>query len=495
MKQILRLTLIFCLLPAFVLAQKQAKIPSNINDGFVLEFNQPFDRLYIDTDENYRTNPEFAIVLITPQTKLENYKGKPIAAAEIRPGMKVKIQIDKNNPAGLVAKEVKLRTNPEDRDEDVDGYLDRVEDSRAVVDGRTIEIAPNVVLIGNGEWKGKTFKSFSEIPLGSLVDVKGKRQQNGVILISKGETKPNLFTPTEQELVKLLQTGLSIPPPDKLGAGIKVGDKSYKVVEDLEVNTYVNKVGMRIVPRFLRYLPPEDPNKILFRFYVLEDDLPNAMAFSDGSVLITTGMLKRLENEAQLAIILGHEIAHVTNEHTRRRFETQQKQAFWISLAGAAAGTVLGAAAGSLIAVFSYVLVSNKFSRDLEDQADRIGLYYAFEAGYDVREAPKVWRVMMNGKYNPGETGNVLYSDHPGMLERLRNSRREVISNYLDADFREAITGRDQYLNGLGVYFSWIQPKPILTPDPPKPKDKKATSPKNTKPKSKKKVSVKKKRP
>ena len=437
----------------------QKKLPSKIEDGFVLEFAAPFERILIQTDEKNMPNPESAEIFITSQTKLKNHKSKPIAPDAIRAGMEIEIEIDKTDFTRFKALQIKLKTNPEERKEDIDGYLDRVEDNRAMVEGRIVELAPNTILAGTKDWKGKTYRSFSEIPLGSLVNLKGIRRKNRVLFVTRGEVRPNLFTPLEAKLVESVKQGLTLPPPDKLGAGVRIGNLTYKIVEDLDVNTFVNKVGMRVVPKFLRMLPPEDPNKVLFRFYVLELDTPNAVALSDGSVFISSGLLKRLENEAQLAIILGHEIAHVTNEHIRRRFESQQNQAVWAGMIGAAAGAVVGQETGMLIAKLGFTFMSNKFSNDLEEQADRVGLFYAYDAGYDIRESTNLWRKVI-GSYRESAVGAILYADHPAMMDRLKDMRREVILNYSDADFRETIVGRDKFVEGVGVYFGWIQPKP-----------------------------------
>jgi hypothetical protein len=380
--------------------------------------------------------------------------------------MRVEVKLDAASTAQLNALQIKLRTDPERWEEEVEGYLDRVDEDTATIDGRNVVLMPNTALIGGGAWKGKSFSTFKDVPLGSLVDLKGIRQKNGTILVSQGSAKPNIFTALEGQLIKSVQDGLTVPPSDKMGAGIKIGGVVYKVVEDLSVNTFVNMVGNRVVPKFLRNLPPEDPNKVLFRFYVLEDETPNATAFSDGSVFINTGLLRRLDNEAQLAIILGHEIAHITNEHVRRRYETSQNQALLAGMMGAAASSVLGQQGGLLIARLGYGLLSNKFSRELEDQADRVGLYYAYQAGYDVREATKIWRKLM-GVYNEGAVGTSLYADHPSMLARLKDMRRETVLNYANADFSEVVTGREKFLAGVGVYFGWIQPKPVIVPPAP----------------------------
>ncbi|MGI8639825.1 MAG: M48 family metallopeptidase [Pyrinomonadaceae bacterium] len=461
MKRFIWSTLFICLVSSAVFAQK-AKLPSKIGDGFVLEFAAPYNRITIDTSEKNLPNREFSEILITPQTKIQNQKGKPVAPETIRAGMKIEVRLDPTNFAQLTALQIKLRTNPDNWEVQVDGYLDRVEDQYAFVDGAKVVLPPNTALVGEGQ----IFVSLKDIPPGSLLDLKGVRQANGSVVIKQGTVKPNVFTPHEMQLVEKLKQGLTVPPPGELGAGVKIGERTFKVVEDLKVNTMVIKVGDRVVPKYLRNLSPEDPNKIVFRFYVLEDETPNAVAFADGSVFVHTGLLKRLENEAQLAIVLGHEIAHVTNEHVRRRAEAAGNQALLAAIIGAAAGKALGQEAGESITKLGYVLMSNKFSGDMEDQADRVGLYYAYQAGYDVREAPKIWRRLM-GNYNETTVGNVLYADHPAMLARLRDMRREVVFNYAAADFSEMITGREKFVEGVGVYFGWIQPKPKTRVVPP----------------------------
>lgn len=436
----------------------QKKLPSKIEDGFVLEFAAPFSRLIIQTDEKNLPNRDFAEIVISGQTKLKNHKGKAITADYIRAGIEVEIELDKIETTQLKAVQIKVKTNPEEQKENIDGYLDRVEVPRALVNGRVVELAPNAILTGVKEWKGKTFNTFKDIPLGSLLDLKGIRQTNRVVRVTSGEVRPNLFTPLETKLLETVKKGLTLPPPGTTGAGVIINGRTFKVVDDLELNTYVTKIGMRIVPKYLKMLPEEDPNRVLFRFYVLEDDVPNAVAFSDGSVFIHTGLLKRLQSEAELAFVLGHEIAHVTNEHARRRFEAQQDQARWAALIGVGA-SVLGQNTGLLMAQLSYKLMSGKFSKDMEEQADRVGLYYAYDAGYDVREGANVWRRMM-GIYREVSTGVVLYVDNNSLLERLKDTRREMILNYSNADFSEHTVGREKFVEGVGVYFGWIQPKP-----------------------------------
>lgn len=446
-------------LVSFSIFGQKAKLPSKIGDGFVLEFTSPYNSITIDTDQKNLPNREFSDIVITPQTVFQNNKGTSITPETIRPGMAVEVKLDTTNFMQLTALQIKLRTNADDWRVDVDGYLDRVENAFAFVDGAKVVLPPNTVLVGT---EGSLFVSLKKIPIGSLLDLKGVRQANGIILIKQGTVKPNIFTPLENELVEKLKRGLTVPPPGQTGAGVKIGERTYKVVDDLRITAFINTLGNRIVPRYLRNLPPEDRNKILFRFYVLEDDTPNAVALADGSVFIHTGMLKLLENEAQVAIVLGHEIAHVTNEHVRRRVQASVPLAWLSAIVGATTQKALGADSGKLANQLSFLILSNKFTGDMEDQADRVGLYYAHQAGYDIREAPKVWRRLM-GNYNEAAAGEILYSNHPEMLKRLRDMCRLVVEHYANADLSESEVGRERFMESVGVYFGWQAPKPKST--------------------------------
>ena len=447
-------------------AQKATKVPSKIGDALVLEFNAPFDRILIDADNSAFDDSENIFVSVGTNTKILDAQGKPLAAQMIRAGMKTEIKLEPTlDLTNLIASQIKVKTNAAAESVEVKGYLDKVTDEEAFIDGKTVLMMPNAAVVGTNEWKNKTFQSLKDVPLGSVVELKGARHaEDGKIYATQAQVKPNLITPTEKQLIALVQKGLVLPPADKPGAGVQIGSQTFKVADNLELNTYITKVGYKVIPRYLKTLQNGDPNKLLFRFYILEDDAPNAVALPDGSVFVTTGMLKRLDNEAQLAIILGHEIAHVSAEHARRELESAQKRAFWMGLAAAGASVALGQQAGGLIGQIGYGLLSNKFSRDLEDQADRIGLFYAYDSGYDIREATKIWRKLMGDNYRDNSVGTVLYSDHPSLKSRLRNTKRELVTDYQKADFREVVTGREKYMETVGIYFGWVKPKPKPQP-------------------------------
>lgn len=170
-------------------------------------------------------------------------------------------------------------------------------------------------------------------------------------------------------------------------------------------------------PQYLQDLPESDPAKILFRFYVIDDPSFNAFAYPDGSVFVHTGLLETIENEAQLAAILGHEIAHVTHEHGLNKYrqakgvETGKNVAKQTGKVMEKLGNLNPFNKKKTVKVqveeldvdeteevtlegaidFGFELYSNMYSRELENQADRVGLFYMHQAGYDPREAPKIW--------------------------------------------------------------------------------------------------------
>jgi hypothetical protein len=116
---------------------------------------------------------------------------------------------------------------------------------------------------------------------------------------------------------------------------------------------------------------------------------------------VHSGLVAALENEAQLATVLGHEIAHATHRHGYRGFKDTQSKQKWFGLGSMIAGLVVGSqtdspAAGLITGVGSQLALGAAVSghgRKLEDEADVVGLYYMVEAGYDYMEAPEVWNV------------------------------------------------------------------------------------------------------
>jgi predicted Zn-dependent protease len=216
----------------------------------------------------------------------------------------------------------------------------------------------------------------------------------------------------------------------------------FKLVPNAEVQTYVPQLGMSLIPKFQRDMPLGDPQKIHFQFFVVDQKVPNAAALANGTVIVNSGIITMLENEAQLAAVLSHEISHATEEHTYRQSQYHKKLRVAIAIGGAV-GAAYGGRAVADLANLTEAAIRNGYQRSLENQADRVGMEYMVNAGYDPREAPRVWKVMAM-KLGDHPT-NFFWSDHDNDTTRRSYLMAELKNNYTDADFVSYKRNTDQF--------------------------------------------------
>ncbi len=154
------------------------------------------------------------------------------------------------------------------------------------------------------------------------------------------------------------------------------------VLNDPEVNAYLNELGQRI-------LAANPEIRQSFEFFAVGDNTINAFAMPGGYIGVNMGLVLLTQTESELASVLAHEIAHVTQKHYARQLDDQRKNS-WMSIAGLAAA-ILAARAGNGDAAQGAILGSQaaavqsylNFSRDNEREADRIGFQYLIRAGFD----------------------------------------------------------------------------------------------------------------
>jgi predicted Zn-dependent protease len=221
-----------------------------------------------------------------------------------------------------------------------------------------------------------------------------------------------------------------------------------KTINDPALQAYVERVGRSLVPKWV------DPQQFNFTFTLVADPTLNAFAMPDGTVVVHSGLLAVLENEAQLATVLGHEIAHATHRHGYRGFVDQQKKQMWFGLAGMAAGIAVGTqtdnplagmAAGIGTSLATQAAV-NGHGRKLEDEADVIGLYYMVEAGYDYMEAPEVWREFGQYTKDQSKISNFFFSNHSTHEARIKNLTKSINADYRAEVPRTKLrTGEEEY--------------------------------------------------
>jgi Zn-dependent protease with chaperone function len=306
----------------------------------------------------------------------------------------------------------------DDKEEKVDGYAEWRRNELLVVDGQRLRATPATKV------KGKHARTFDAIPLGFRVEAKGRRDASGVILVESIEAKPNDMAFLENEVLKATT---AMEQQWLAGQSVTLGanDKPAKLFDSGADVERARRIMQRLLPP---YLKAGD-----VRTRVVERNEWNAFAMGNGAVFVHTGLMHDM-NDDELAIILGHELAHYTHEHSRKGM----KRAMIVQLI--AAGVAVAAETSiendqtkqvvGLAAVFSSLALTNGYGRDLEDQADRVGLRYAHEGGFDVTRGPRVWERFRQKYGEENRVANFFFSNHSQSGARQRNLSREILLNY-----------------------------------------------------------------
>ncbi|MEP7220495.1 MAG: M48 family metallopeptidase, partial [Bacteroidota bacterium] len=215
----------------------------------------------------------------------------------------------------------------------------------------------------------------------------------------------------------------------------------YGVYDDPAVASYVEGLGKSLAAK------SEDPN-YPYTFRVLNTPVVNAFALPGGWVYITRGLMAYLQDEAQLAVVMGHEIGHVNAHHTARQYSTQQLTSLGLGLASIffeKARPFLGAAQTGLQLLF----LAN--SRDDEREADELGVRYATKLGYQAGEASKFFETLQRiENQSQGGALPTWASTHPDPGERVANVQT-LTAKYQQQYPSAQYTGTDpqQYLPHL----------------------------------------------
>ena len=146
----------------------------------------------------------------------------------------------------------------------------------------------------------------------------------------------------------------------------------------------------------------------------------NANASADGTIVVYTGIMPVAESETGLAVILGHEVAHVVARHSGERLSQMMVAQGVTNIAAALASPQYQAPAAAALGLGSQYGVLRPFSRHHESEADHLGIYYMAKAGYDPAEAPRLWeRMGAKGKSSTPE----FMSTHPSDATRIAQLR------------------------------------------------------------------------
>lgn len=218
---------------------------------------------------------------------------------------------------------------------------------------------------------------------------------------------------------------------DSVAQDIQTGTQNYgpsqqsqggQYVVDRGLTAYVNQVGKKLAA------VSDSPN-LPYEFVVLNNDVPNAWAMPGGKLAINRGLLVQLEDEAQLAAVLGHEIVHAAARHGASAKTQQMVVGAGALLAGVAIASKkpeYGVLAVGALAVGANAW-NSRYSRDHESEADKYGIKYMVEAGYDPQAAVELQElfVRMMDKQEPSWLEG-LFASHPPSRDRVAANKEEL---------------------------------------------------------------------
>jgi len=200
---------------------------------------------------------------------------------------------------------------------------------------------------------------------------------------------------------------------------------------DAGLQRYVNRVGKWVALHSERADLP-------WTFSVIDTETINAFAMPGGSIIVSSGLLKRLNNEAELAGVLAHEIAHVVRKHQLTAIQSNMKADFWksvgtsvaadhVKIGGGAVGSTVGNIAKPYILDAAGNVIKDGFflrplDRGLETDADQLAVVLATRAGYDPYGLAGA--LQMLAQYKGGGDAASLFSTHPSATDRLADLER-----------------------------------------------------------------------
>ncbi len=224
---------------------------------------------------------------------------------------------------------------------------------------------------------------------------------------------------------------------------VQIG-QTYGFYEDQKLSAYVDRIGQGIARN------SHQPN-MRYTFKVLDTPVVNAFAVSGGYVYVTRGILAYLNDEAELAGVIGHELGHVNARHIARQMSLQQVTSLGLNL-GAAVSERFRQYAG--LAEFGAGMLFLKFSRDDERQADDLGVEYSSKSGYDANRMAAFFETLE--RLHPGGGGGLpdWFSTHPNPANRLTAVRSKTAEWQKTLAKPQYAVNRNEYLKAVdGIVY------------------------------------------
>lgn len=251
--------------------------------------------------------------------------------------------------------------------------------------------------------------------------------------------------------------GYSWEQEEQIGADAdKEISAQYGLYENDELSNYVSELGQSLleVSHMRREDTPDKFRQTEFTFRVLNSEVVNAFALPGGYIYVTRGLLSHLNNEAQLAVVLGHEIGHVAARHASQRAMEQQVGQLAI-IGGAVLGESLGYDGGSILQLSSQTaqLMFLKYGRDDERESDALGVEYAAMKNYQAAEGAEFFTSLERISEQQGGGIPTLLSSHPDPGER-ENTIPKLAQEWADKGYEQTIIDKEEYFGMIdGILY------------------------------------------
>jgi beta-barrel assembly-enhancing protease len=239
-------------------------------------------------------------------------------------------------------------------------------------------------------------------------------------------------------------------------------NRRARLYQDPLLEEYVNEIARRMTP------PELEEQGVPIRVKILRDPSLNAFAYPNGALYVHTGLLARVENEAQLASVLGHEMTHVINRDAVRQYRSTRTKVIAANVAAVAAsigisavagdqwrqgnavtGAVVGQTANVMLGLglqLGLLAAVNGYGRSMEDEADVGAIRLMTRAGYDVNEAPKVHQMLLQRYGDPSRLENFFFGNHSRNQERIEHYAHMLSTEYAQvAQASSLITNTEEY--------------------------------------------------
>ncbi|MDY6938284.1 MAG: M48 family metallopeptidase [Cyanobacteriota bacterium] len=240
------------------------------------------------------------------------------------------------------------------------------------------------------------------------------------------------------------QQRVQLSPRQEIALGVQARDELAAqhggLYPDNTLQEYVDRVGERVVMQ-----SEASQLNYPYEFHLLQDrQTINAFALPGGQVFITAALLGRMNTEAQLAGVLGHEVGHVVGRHGAEHLARQQLGAALVNAVGIAASEDPNdARRAAILAQAVNQMVNLQYGRDDELESDRLGFEFMTEAGYDPRGIVELMSILESAR--SGAQPPEFFSTHPNPGNRVAQLEERIGQAYPNGIPENLDDGRDRF--------------------------------------------------